>query len=102
MKAMLVNFKKETIGEAYKVSSSQNLTWGEVADIYTELLGVNFEWKPADFPVDLWHWCYDRAYDRVNDNSKILMATGLKAEDFTSIREGVRIELKKIGAMNEF
>ena len=26
-------FKEETIGQAYTVSSAQNLTWGEVADI---------------------------------------------------------------------
>ena len=92
-------FKKEAVGEAFTISSAQNLTWGEVADIYTELLGVKFEWKPADFPHDLWSWRYDRAYDRVIDNSKVLSVTGLKAEDFTSIREGVRIELKNIGAI---
>ena len=47
-------FKKECIGEAYTISSAQNLKWSEVADIYTELLGVKFEWSPADFPEYLW------------------------------------------------
>ena len=92
-------FKKECIGEAYTVSSAQNLTWGEVADIYTELLGVRFEWLPADFPADKWHWFYDRAYDRTIDNAKILRATGLCREDFKTIKEGVYIELKKLGAI---
>jgi len=90
-------FKKECIGEAYTVSSAQNLTWGDVADIYTELLGVKFEWVPASFPSDLWIWHYDRAYDRKIDNTKILKATGLKPNDFKSIKEGIVIELKKLG-----
>jgi len=92
-------FKKECIGESYTVSTAQGLTWGEVADIYTDLLGVKFEWVPADFPADKWHWKYDRAYDRSIDNSRILKATGLSPLDFKSIREGIEIELKKLGAV---
>lgn len=93
-------FKEGTIGEAYTISSAQNLTWEEVADIYTELLGVEFKWEKADFPEDCWTWVYDRAYDRKIDNSKVLKATGLKREDFKSIKEGIIIELKKLGAIN--
>lgn len=92
-------FKEGTIGETYTISSAQKITWGEVADIYTELLNVKFELVPADFPKKKWHWRYDRAYDRTIDNSKVLKATGLKASDFTSIKEGVRIELKKLGVI---
>ena len=92
-------FKKKCIGEAYTVSTAQGLTWGEVADIYTSVLGVRFEWVPADFSRDTWHWKYDRAYDRPVDNSKVLAATGLKPSDFKSIGEGIIIELKKLGAI---
>ena len=90
-------FKTECIGDAYTVSSAENLTWGEVADMYTELLGVNFRWIPADFPKDDYRWYYDRAYDRRIDNSKLLKATGLSKKDFTPIKEGLKIELKKAG-----
>lgn len=92
-------FKEHTIGEAYTISTSQNLTWSQVADIYTELLGVEFDWVPANYPHDIWNWYYDRAYDRVIDNTKVLKATGLKAEDFKSIEEGISMELKKLGAI---
>ncbi len=92
-------FKKECIGEAYTVSSAQNLTWEEVAEIYTELLNVKFEWVPANFPETSWQWHHDRAYDRKIDNSKILNATGFKPSDFKSIREGIYIELKKLGVL---
>ena len=94
-------FKKETIGQAYTISSAQNLTWGEVADIYTDVLGVEFEWTAEDYRSDkmdeLYRWKYDRAYDRCIDNTKVLAATGLTSADFKSIREGIIIELNKLG-----
>lgn len=89
-------FQNECIGEAYTISSAQNLKWYEVADLYTELLSVKFEWVPADYPRQKWIWYYDRAYDRTIDNTKVLQATGLRATDFKSIREGIEIELKKL------
>lgn len=94
-------FKKECFGEAYTVSSGQNLTWGEVADIYTRLTGVNFKWADTEEYVKTGHGgyilIYDRLYDRAVDNTKILKATGLKKDDFTSIEEGIKIELDNIG-----
>jgi len=92
-------FKKECIGEAYTVSSAQNLTNAEIADIYTDILGVRFEWVPMVYPENNYIWKYDRIYDRRIDNSKVLRATGLTASDFKSIREGIYTELKKLGAI---
>lgn len=93
-------FKDATKGEAYTISSAQGLTWGEVAAIYTELLGVKFAWEKANYPEvgKVWHWYYDRAYDRKVDNSKVLAATGLTRADFLPIREGIKLELQKAGA----
>ena len=96
-------FKKEAIGEAFTISSAQNLTWGEIADIYTEVLGTEFEWTTIDFSGEplktQFRWKYDRLYDRKIDNSKVLRITGLKPSDFKSIKEGIIIELKKFGAI---
>jgi hypothetical protein len=39
---------------------------------------------------------YDRRFDRVINNEKILKATGLGASDFKTVAEGLAIELKKI------
>lgn len=89
-------FKDGTIGEAYTISSAQNITWGDVADIYTRVLNIEFKWIPANYPHDMWAWHYDRAYDRRIDNSKVLNATGLKTKDFRSIEEGIKTELKKL------
>ena len=94
-------FKKETIGQAYTISTAQNLTWGEVADIYTDVLGVEFEWSAEEYKGynigAQFRWKYDRAYDRSIDNTKVLAATGLTSADFKSIREGIIIELNKLG-----
>lgn len=94
-------FKKECFGEAYTVSSGQNLTWGEVADIYTRLTGVKFRWAETEEYVNTGHGgyilIYDRLYDRAVDNTKILKATGLNKDDFASVEEGIKIELNNIG-----
>ena len=92
-------FKKETYNEAYTVSSAQNLTWGQVAEIYTKLLGAKFKWVTlkeyleATNNYNYYALLYDRLFDRVIDNSKILKATGLTEKDFLSIEEGMKIEL---------
>lgn len=101
--------KEKAYGEAFTVSTAQNLTWGEIADIYTELVGAKFEWvdtetyRNADARLRANDWIlkYDRLFDRQIDNRKILRATGLTENDFVSIREGIRQELENIQAEKE-
>lgn len=93
-----------TKGEVYTVSSAQNLTWGEIADIYTSFIGAEFKWVSTEEYSIYQHgtselpWIlkYDRLFNREIDNSKILKATGLKKEDFVSIKDGIKIELEAI------
>ena len=93
-------FKEETFGEAYTVSSAQNLTWGEVAELYTELLGAKFKWVTLEEYIEAtnkfnyYALLYDRMFDRDIDNKKILKATGLQSSDFLSVKEGLKIELE--------
>lgn len=98
-------FKENALGEAYTVSSAQNLTWGEVSDIYTELLGAKFKWVSTEefinenpyLRVCPWILKYDRFFDRKIDNKKILSATGLKKDEFISIKDGIITELHNLG-----
>lgn len=101
-----LSLNDRAFGETYTVSSAQNLTWGEVADIYTELIGADFEWidtkayseyqhHTADIPYIL---KYDRLFDRKIDNAKILDVTGFAREDFISVKDGIKIELEKISS----
>jgi len=95
-------FKEECFGEAYTVSSAPNLTWGDVADIYTEVMGGKFKWVSLEEYLEAtdnfnyYALVYDRLFDRSIDNSKILKATKLSADDFLSVKEGLLIELNKL------
>ena len=95
-------FKEECFGEAYTVSSAPNLTWGDVADIYTEVMGGKFKWVSLEEYLEAtdnfnyYALVYDRLFDRNIDNSKILKATKLSADDFLSVKEGLLIELNKL------
>lgn len=88
--------------EAYTISSAQNLTWGEIADLYTKLLGAKLEWvgmdeyleKRPDLKAHPFGLKYDRLFDRKIDNSKVLEATGLKQSDFSSIEDGIKTEIE--------
>ncbi|MBR2342623.1 MAG: NAD-dependent epimerase/dehydratase family protein [Clostridia bacterium] len=98
--------KKDAFGEAYTASAAENLTWGEIADIYTDILGVKFEWISDEeyiekhlAPRRKWIFLYDRLFDRKIDNTKVLCATGLSKSDFKSIRWGVEAELRLAGAI---
>ena len=92
-------FKEETFGEAYTVSSAQNLTWGDVAELYTEIIGADFKWVSLEEYIkatdgfNYYALIYDRLFDRKIDNRKILKATGLKSDDFLSVAEGLKTEL---------
>lgn len=97
-------FKEKALGEAYTISSAQNLSWGEIAAIYTRLLSVNIEWVPLEEYIahevklqkNPWILEYDRLFDRRIDNRKVLEAAGFQKGAFTPIEEGIKIELSKI------
>jgi nucleoside-diphosphate-sugar epimerase len=97
-------FKPEAIGEAYTISSSPDITWGELADIYHELTGAEFRWVEEESFLNIypwlredkgsfWRYVYDRCFDRAIDNTKVLKATGLCKNDFSTVKEGLQREI---------
>lgn len=98
-------FKPETIGETYTISSGQNLTWGQVAQLYTKLTGVQIQWVSEEAYLEAHPmsdrvangYYFDRKFDRRVDCSKVLAATGLTKEQLTPIEEGLKIELERAG-----
>lgn len=97
-------WKEAAMGETFTVSSGEVITWGEVAEIYQRLTGLRIMTvSPEEYakiiaisPSDWYKHIYDRFFDRVIDNSKILSVTGMKREDFTPLREGLARELNAI------
>ena len=74
-----------------------------VAKIYTELMEAKIEWVSleeylkATNNYNYYALLYDRHFDRQIDNSKIHKVTGLTKNVFLSVKEGLKIEIDKIG-----
>ncbi len=84
-------------GETYTLSTAEHRTWGEIAKIYQDCLGMRTRMVSLKTYQNTigrpWQLKYDRMYDRVVDNTKILEATGLKQSDLMPLADGLRIEL---------
>lgn len=87
--------------ECFTLATAEHRTWGEIAEYYKEITGL--EYVPANTEDYLkimgslatarYQLVYDRFFDRIVDNSKILRVTGLKQTDLMSLRSGLEKEL---------
>lgn len=97
---------KSALGEIYTTATAEHHSWETVAGYYKELLGLeyiavdldDFLSVRSDEPFDNYRWkvIYDRVYDRVIDNSKILNITGLKQSELTPLFEGLKKQLSAL------
>lgn len=94
--ALIGNAK--AFGEVYTAATSENVRWSDVTEAYGNVLPLNIvpctisEVEHANGGV--YQVRYDRMYNRVVDNSKVLDTTGLKQTDLTPIRTGLARELE--------
>lgn len=87
-------------GEIYTVATAEHQSWETVAGYYRELIGLRYIAVPleeflsirSDEEEDPYRWklIYDRVYDRVIDNRKILNITGLKQSELTPLYQGLK------------
>ncbi len=93
--------------EAFTLSTSEHHTWGEIAKYYEEIMGLKVEWIDTDAYLDIlgtsapysglrYQLEYDRLFNRVVDNSKVLRVTGMKQEEFTTLKQGLSLEFDKL------
>ncbi|RNL45768.1 hypothetical protein DMP08_05470 [Paraeggerthella hongkongensis] len=86
--------KSESLGEVYTAATSSCISWKEVAAAYQEVIPFLLKLYPLDIferaKGDLYQIRYDRMFDRVVDNSKIMRATGLVQDDLVNPKEGLR------------
>ena len=101
MVAALLNDPR-AFGEAYTVSTAEHHTWREIADIYAEIGGLKYITVGYEKFLDIFapgklharqQLVYDRMFDRVVDNSKILKAAGLSQSELTPLKAGLEREL---------
>ncbi len=99
--------KPEALGEKFIVASTEHNTWGEIAEIYHELIGLKYEWVDKEdylhilsgetiSPYARYQLEYARMFDRITDNSKILRTTNMKQEELMTFYDGMKSELTKI------
>ena len=95
-------FNEKAFGETYNVSTAEHHTWREIAEIYKELGNLkyitvddetflNITAKGATYAVQ--QLKYDRCFDRIVDNSKILSLCNMKQSELISLKEGLKKEL---------
>lgn len=97
---------KSALGEAYTTATAEHHSWEEIAEYYKELIGLKyvavstdeFLSIQSDEPYDNYRWkvIYDRVYDRIIDNTKILNAAGMKQSELMPLYNGLKSELANL------
>lgn len=96
--AILLN--PEAYGETYTLSTAEHNTWREVAEMYRRIGGLEYVTVPDEDYVKILgdtayleqQLKYDRCFDRIVDNSKILKLCGLSQSDLMPLEDGLRLE----------
>lgn len=99
---LLLNNK--AMGETFTICNGEENNWEEVAELYKSLVGLDYEFIDTDEYLSIFKnnineyrkHIYDRFYDRVMDPTKILTATGMKKEEMTPLRVGLKKELETL------
>ncbi len=88
-----------SFGETYTAATAEHRSWGEVLALYENLVKLEVRIVPLSVYRSVigrpWQIRYDRMFDRVADNTKILSATGMQQSDLMPLSDGLRIELGK-------
>lgn len=85
------------LGETFNISTSEHRSWRYVADTYKSAIGLEI----CDIPLSEYanatgkaKTYYDRMFNRILDNSKILAATGLDGTAFADLRTMLTREVR--------
>ena len=91
-------FNEKAYSEDFNVATSEHMTWREIGNIYAKAIGMTVEECSLDQYIEVigsrYQVMYDRMYDRIVDNSKVLATTGLSQKDLTPIALALARELQ--------
>jgi len=99
-------FNEKARGETFTVATAEHHTWGEIADYYKDICNLKAVWVdkkdyigiicPDPYQINAsWQLEYDRLFDRIMDNSKVLQATGMTQADLTKLYDGLAKEIAR-------
>ncbi len=97
-------FNDKALGETFSVCTAEHHTWGEIAGYYNDICGLESVWVDQEDYISLipwephhpgvrWQLQYDRLFDRVMDNSKVLAAAGMKQSELMPLYDGLKKEI---------
>ena len=99
-------FNEKALGETFTTSTSEHHTWGEIAEYYKDICNLNAIWVDQTdflkiavtgferFPyTGSWQLVYDRLFNRIIDNSKVLAATGMQEKNMMKLYDGLKYEI---------
>lgn len=96
IKPLLLNI--DAYRNIFNVANAERHTWGEIASYYHEIIGTKLKFTDLDTYIKVmggqYQIKYDRMFDRVIDNTKVLKFSWLKNSDLTPIRKALEFELK--------
>ena len=97
-------FKEEAKRQIFNVCSAESHTWGEIAQYYKDIIGLESIWidkedylKIMDPEVRLpyrWQLEYARMFNRITDNSKVLSVTGMKQEELMRLYDALKLMIE--------
>ena len=90
--------------ETYTLATAEHHTWEEIACYYKSLIGLEYIAVDTETylgffgSTDTAHYQlkYDRCFDRIVDNSKILETAGMKQTDLMPLKDGLAKELSAL------
>lgn len=93
---------KDAYTQTYSVCTAEHHSWEEIAKIYGKIGGLQYCTVDTQTYIDILcpdnilfqqQLVYDRYYDRIMDNSKILNITGMKQSQLMPLEKGLAMEL---------
>ena len=101
-------FNEAAFGETYTVATAEHMKWKDIAKIYQKIGGLQYITVANDVFLDIMggnvlykqQLLYDRCFDRIIDNSKILSLCNMKQEDLMPIEEGLKREFENVTSYN--
>lgn len=89
--------------QTYNVSTSEHMKWKDIAKIYEEIGGLKYITVDDETYINILGFyfakqqlLYDRCFNRIIDNSKILSLCNIKQEELMKIKDGLKREFDNL------
>lgn len=99
-------FNEDAKREIFNVCSSEARTWGEIAEYYNKICGLEVVWVDKEDYLKIlnpelnlnvrWQLEYARMFHRITDNSKVLKFTGMKQEELTPLYDALKMMVEAV------